>query len=232
MQFIVFKKAFTERIDHNILVSKLLTLGVYNRRSIVRRFCNFLTKRRQPHSEWGFVNAGVAQGIKLGPVLPRVHLIGNMWVMFPCPKLLMQMTLHHCHRTPVQLKTEPGIIFPESPVPVLKIAKLDGDKCIEMIISFLLDEIDIPRRLCIENALLELVTSFKVLGVTLNNKLKWQDNNVQKIRKASKRLHIIRVLGRLPPRNFVYPFFWSFINVPTAILLLNILTAVVLTIEN
>ena len=34
------------------------------------------------------------------------------------------------------------------------------------------------------------------------------------------------------PRNFIYPFFWSFINVPTAILLLNIVTAVVLTIEN
>ena len=76
-----------------------------------------------------------------------------------------------------------------------------------MIISFLCDEIDILR-LCIENVPLELVTSFKVLVVTLNNKLKWQDNTAAMIKKASKRLHIIRVLWRcgLPPSDlFIFP---------------------------
>ena len=67
-----FKKTF-DRIDHNILVSKLLFLGV--RRSIIPWICSFLTNRRQSvridnsRSEWGAVNAGVPQGTKLGPAL-------------------------------------------------------------------------------------------------------------------------------------------------------------------
>ena len=71
--------------------------------------------------------------------------------------------------------------------------KLNGNKCKEMIISFLCVEIDIPR-LCMEKVPLELVTSFKVLVVTLNDKFKWQDNTVAMIKMALKRLHIIRVL--------------------------------------
>ena len=94
------------------------------------------------------------------------------------------MTLRLSHQTSAQLKA--GRTRNNN-------MKLNGNKCEEMIISFLCDEIDIPR-LCIENVPLELVTSFKVLVVTLNNKLKWQDNTVAMIKMASKRLQIIRVL--------------------------------------
>ena len=77
-----------------------------------------------------------------------------------------------------------------------------------MIISFLHDEVDTPQ-LCIENIPLEPVTSFKVLGVTLNNKLKWQENTAIIIKKASKRLHIIRVLHRcgLSPSDLLVVYF-------------------------
>ncbi len=44
-----------------------------------------------------------------------------------------------------------------------------------MIISFLRNEIAIPR-LRIDELTLELVQSFKALGLTINNKLKWQNN--------------------------------------------------------
>ena len=70
--FIDFSKAF-DRIDHNILVLKLLPLGV--RKSIIPWICSFLSNRRQSvkidnyQSEWGFINAGVPQGTKLGPIL-------------------------------------------------------------------------------------------------------------------------------------------------------------------
>jgi hypothetical protein len=63
--------------------------------------------------------------------------------------------------------------------------KLNGIKCKKMIISFLRNETAIPR-LRIDELPLELVDSFKVLGVTINNKLKWQDNTEAIVKKASK----------------------------------------------
>ena len=73
--------------------------------------------------------------------------------------------------------------------------KLNGIKCKEMIISFLRNEIAIPR-LRIDELTLELVESFKALGLTINNKLKWQNNTEAIVKKASKRLYVIRVLRR------------------------------------
>jgi hypothetical protein len=49
---------------------------------------------------------------------------------------------------------------------------------------------------------LDLVSSFKVLGITINSKLKRQVNTEVLVKKASKRQHIIRVqqcCGLLPP---------------------------------
>ena len=71
--------------------------------------------------------------------------------------------------------------------------KLNGKKCKEMIVSFIRSENDIPR-LLIDGLPLDLATSFQILGLTMNNKLNWQDNTEALVKKASKRLYIIRVL--------------------------------------
>ena len=55
-----------------------------------------------------------------------------------------------------------------------------------MVISFLQDQPDVPR-LCIDGLPLELVHSFKVLGLTLNDKLKWQENIETLVKKAANR---------------------------------------------
>ena len=57
----------------------------------------------------------------------------------------------------------------------LELRCLNGKKCKEMLISFLQDQPDVPR-LCINGSPLELVHSFKVLDLTLNDILKWQEN--------------------------------------------------------
>ena len=62
-------------------------------------------------------------------------------------------------------------------------------------VSFARSENDIPR-LLIDSLPLDLVTSFKILGLTMNNKLNWQDNTEALVKKALKRLYIIRVLQR------------------------------------
>ena len=43
---------------------------------------------------------------------------------------------------------------------------------------------------------LSIVSSFKVLGVTFNDHLKWNDNVNILVKKASKRLYILRILRR------------------------------------
>jgi hypothetical protein len=52
----------------------------------------------------------------------------------------------------------------------------------------------IPLR--INDQQLELVTSFKILGLTINNHIKRNDNVAIVVKKASKRLYILRVLRR------------------------------------
>ena len=197
--FIDFSKAF-DRIDHNILVLKLLSLGV--RKSIIPWICSFLSNRRQSvkidnyQSEWGFINAGVPQGTKLGPILFIIMIndleLANLntahWKYVDDVTLPETVSIHKSSALPSDLNTIENWTKENN-------MKLNGKKCKEMIVSFLRNEIDIPR-LCIEETPLELVTSFKVLGMTLNNKLKWQDNTLVIVKKASKRLYIIRVLRR------------------------------------
>ena len=68
-----FRKAF-DLIDHRILSQKLITYNLP--KSITSWILNFLTDRtgrvklsKDCFSEWGYVPAGVPQGIKLGPWL-------------------------------------------------------------------------------------------------------------------------------------------------------------------
>ena len=73
--------------------------------------------------------------------------------------------------------------------------QLNSKKCKEMVICFSRSVNNIFR-LHINKMPLNVVSSFKVLGITISNKLKWQDNIELLVTKASKRLYIIRVLQR------------------------------------
>ena len=69
--------------------------------------------------------------------------------------------------------------------------------------EFRRSENDIPR------LLIDGFTSFKILGLTMNNKLNWQDNTAALVKKASKCLYIIRVLQRcgLSPNDLLLVYF-------------------------
>ena len=50
--------------------------------------------------------------------------------------------------------------------------------------------------LTLGNTVLEIKETFKCLGLVINNKLKWDNHVDELIKKASQRLHILRVLCR------------------------------------
>ena len=71
--------------------------------------------------------------------------------------------------------------------------RLNVKKCKEMVICFLRQS---PNIVSLHINPLSIVSSFKVLGVTFNDHLKWNDNVNILVKKASKRPYILRMLRR------------------------------------
>ena len=65
--------------------------------------------------------------------------------------------------------------------------------------------VHLPSALAIDTTALESVDAHKVLGVTIQSNLKWDLHISDVVAKASKRLHILRVLksGGVPPPHLL-----------------------------
>ena len=82
--------------------------------------------------------------------------------------------------------------------------KLNPKKCKEMQICFY-KERSTFNPLILDDHPLEIVSHHKVLGLVLQDNLKWNEHVAMIITKASKRLHILRVLkrGGIPPSDLI-----------------------------
>ena len=80
--------------------------------------------------------------------------------------------------------------------------KLNARKCKEMLICFFRNKPD-PPTLCVGDQALECVSSHKVLGLIIQDDLRWNKHIAMIVSKTSKRMPILRVLrrGGIPPHS-------------------------------
>ncbi len=149
-------------------------------------------------SRWLSTSAGVPQGTKLGPIL-FVIMINDLKIVSPLSnnwKYVDEVTIS-------EIVPTRGVSILQNDLDAIgnwtstNNMKLNPKKCKEMIVSFRRDIEQPPPTLVVENISLERIESHKVLGLTIQNNLKW-DLHISEIivTKASKRLHILRVLKR------------------------------------
>ena len=185
--FVDFAKAF-DHVNHNILVAKLVELGLPD--VIVRWMCAFLRDRRQRvktgdvMSDWLQLVAGMPQGSNLGP-LTFVILIDALRpgclthkyvddttmteILGKSADICMQSLIDEL----VQQSSDAGMI-------------VDGRKTNEMLVGAILK--DPPPYFTLSCTPVERVTSFKLLGLYVASDLKWGQHIHAITSKAASRL--------------------------------------------
>ena len=211
--FLDFSKAF-DRIDHTIVIRKLIDLGV--RRSIIPWICSFLTDRwqcvklGQTVSNWLSVRASVPQGTKLGTILFVIMINDLKLASMRCSywKYVDDITIS-------EFAAARGVSILQSELDNISTwaatnnMALNPKKCKEMTLRFRRVVDHLPSALAIDTKALESVDAHEVLGVTIQSNLKWDLHINEVVAKASKRQHILRVLkrGGVPPADLLNVYF-------------------------
>ena len=205
-----FKKAF-DRIDHTVAISKLHLIGV--RSSAITWICDFLSCRTQCVRYHGVlsdsctINAGVPQGTKLGPLIFLVMIndfqIDNNIHIF---KYVDDLTMIECRKLAQDSQMQEAADNLSVWANVNNM-KLNPIKCLKMDICFSRAPVN-QTSIILENCLLETVSEVKLLGITIQNNLKW-DAHIKDIEKrASAKLYMLRSLVKygLPKEDLITVF--------------------------
>ena len=170
-----FRKAF-DLIDHAILMAKLADYELPP--WVLDWIADFLTDGKQRvklaydcYSDWGSVRAGVSQGTKLGPwlflvMINDIYVNGlNLWKYVDDTS--MAETVHKGQPSGIQVAADDLVRQAE-----MDKFQLNETKCKELQISFS-KSVDPFDAVTINNKPIEVVTSVKLLGLTISNNLKW-----------------------------------------------------------
>ena len=232
--FLDFRKAF-DLINHNVLLENFMQIGV--RPAVVGWFASYLYNRSQVTSFHGEqsdcrrIKGGVPQGSKLGPIafiikinqLPTSIIPNNQdqtcnavedqdVVMFMDDTTLSEVINVSDHLGGISIgNTQMNVDK------VVQFAKDEGmelnyKKCMEMIIDFRKNISPIPP-IYVGGHNVSRTKSYKLLGIWLDYDLKWKTNTEYIIKKATKRLYLIKILKSYgAPMDDLLAFYCSVIR--------------------
>ena len=192
-----FCKAF-DRIDHNVALKKLISYGAHP--AVVRWIMDFLFNRKQcvryreSTSDWVTLHAGVPQGTHLGPII-FLTVINDACQDSSLPywKYVDDMSIVHsrsAHEPSTQLQTTMTEVQEWSSANGMT---LNPTKCQIMQISFMKHPPPAPE-IIIDGQILQETTHARVLGVHLQNDLKWTTHVNYMLQRANGRLYMLRLL--------------------------------------
>ena len=214
--FIDLTKAF-DTVNHSILLSKLCSLGVLNASPPYNWFESYLSNRCQvtvcngTKSSPETVQIGVPQGSILGPLLFTLYindlpdylehcdvtLYADDTVLFISDKSLHNIKSYmnsdleklnnwlKLNHLTLSISKSKFMIIGSSQ----RLNKIDS-------ISFKVDNIDLDE-----------VSSFKYLGIVINNRLNWQDHVDQMFSKINKKLGLLKRIRYCLPLDARLMFF-------------------------
>jgi hypothetical protein len=193
--FVDFRKAF-DRVDHNIVMSKLNDFDVpYD---VTKWLHSFMSERKQRvkignvTTEWKQTNGGMPQGTWLGPVVFLI-LINDLQSAIPIHKFVDDTTLTAIIGQD-QMDRMPTAFADLLSWSEVNKMQVNTSKTLEMIIGPLAQHQ--PPLLTINQSTVLRATTFKLLGVTVSNDLRWKEHVASVYSKAQKRLHYLRLLKR------------------------------------
>ena len=203
VMFYDFRKAF-DFIDHSLLMTKLNQLNIPN--SIFNWIVNFITGRSQRvkmgcdcFSDWGAVRSGVPQGTKLGPWLFLI-MINDLSIATSNPfdlwKYVDDSTVSETIRKGEQscAQSAANEINEWSKE---NLFQLNCDKTKELVINYSRQNIEeICPPVLIDGQPIRKVTSVKLLGLTLNSHLTWNNHVEYLVKSAFQKLYFLIQLKR------------------------------------
>ena len=193
--FVDYAKAF-DHVDHSILISKLISLGVPE--CIIRWIFSFVYKRQQRveigniFSRWLTLSGGMPQGTWLGP-LTFVILIDGLRYECLVHKVIDDTTVSEILKKN-EVSEMPNIIKQLTDWSKSNNMNINFKKIKEIILGPLCQ--NPPPIVSMNESRIERVLSYKLLGVTISSTLKWDDHVATICSKDASRQHLLKILRK------------------------------------